>query len=315
MNELVSVIIPVYNVENYLERCVDSIINQTYANIEVLLVNDGSTDDSGRLCDQLKLKDSRIKVFHKKNGGVASARNYGLARMTGDFFCFLDSDDAYNVNILENVINTFNKIETDVVVFGYALLEQNQEVKKVVFEHEIVDDITDAVKQLLTNYNAFGGGYPNKVWKRECFGGNTPLFDESLYYFEDMEWMTRAFLKLNKMVCIQDVGYLYCLRNDSVTLLAEGAAKRELGYHCAMKQVLEDLKMVPSVYRWFYGKYTPEVVNGIIDATLNRRKSLRQYLQGRMKEEFFGILKDHNISCKIKIRCLLIDTLINIHVL
>ena len=122
-------------------------------------------------------------------------------------------------------------------------------------------------------------------------------------------------MHLKKIVCIPDIGYLYYLRNNSVTFLEEGASRRELGYHCSMKQVLEDIKMISPIYKWFYSKYMPEVVNGIIDAILKKRKSVRKYLQVRMKEEFFCILKDANISCKIKIRCILVGVLIKLHVL
>lgn len=90
---LISVIVPVYNVKNYLCKCVDSIINQTYNNLEIILVDDGSTDGSGAICDEYVLKDSRVKVIHKENGGVSSARNLGIAQAGGEYICFVDSDD------------------------------------------------------------------------------------------------------------------------------------------------------------------------------------------------------------------------------
>src|SRR5690606_22590995 len=89
----VSVIIPVYNTENYLRECLDSILAQTFTDFEVLLINDGSTDSSGKICDEYAEKDSRIKVFHKENGGVSSARNLGLDNAKGEWICFVDSDD------------------------------------------------------------------------------------------------------------------------------------------------------------------------------------------------------------------------------
>lgn len=89
----VSVIIPVYNTQKYLARCLDSILNQTQSELEILLIDDGSTDDSGKLCDAYAKKDNRFQVIHKENGGVSSARNAGIERMTGDYCCFVDSDD------------------------------------------------------------------------------------------------------------------------------------------------------------------------------------------------------------------------------
>ena len=93
MDEKISVIVPVYNVEQYLERCVDSIINQTYKNLEIILVNDGSTDNSGQLCDELAKKDDRIRVIHKKNGGLSDARNVGIDEAEAELIGFIDSDD------------------------------------------------------------------------------------------------------------------------------------------------------------------------------------------------------------------------------
>ena len=93
MDEKISVIVPVYNVEQYLERCVDSIINQTYKNLEILLVNDGSTDNSGQLCDELAKKDDRIRVIHKENGGLSDARNVGIDEAEAELIGFIDSDD------------------------------------------------------------------------------------------------------------------------------------------------------------------------------------------------------------------------------
>ena len=93
MDFLVSIVVPVYNVELYLEKCVNSIVNQTYQNIEIILVDDGSTDGSGIKCDELAQKDNRIIVIHKENGGLSDARNVGIEKATGDFYVFLDSDD------------------------------------------------------------------------------------------------------------------------------------------------------------------------------------------------------------------------------
>ena len=100
---LISVIVPVYNVEAYLEKCVNSILHQTYENIEVILIDDGSTDNSGAICDALAADDSRIKVLHKSNGGVSSARNLGISVASGAYICFVDSDDWLDIDYFELV--------------------------------------------------------------------------------------------------------------------------------------------------------------------------------------------------------------------
>lgn len=104
----VSIIIPVYNADRYLASCLDSVLNQTFQDYEVLLIDDGSTDESGRICDEYEKKDTRIRAFHKKNGGVSSARNLGLDHVSGEFFTFLDSDDELNADTLESVVQLTN---------------------------------------------------------------------------------------------------------------------------------------------------------------------------------------------------------------
>ena len=102
---LISIIIPVYNSEKYLIECLDSVLLQTYKNFEALLINDGSTDNSGEICDNFAVKDSRFKVFHKKNGGVSSARNFGIKEAKGEWICFVDSDDFVSDLFLANIFN------------------------------------------------------------------------------------------------------------------------------------------------------------------------------------------------------------------
>ena len=114
-NYKISVIVPVYKVESYLEQCISSIIKQTYKNLEIILVNDGSPDNCGKLCDIYAKKDSRIKVIHKKNGGLSDARNVALDIATGDYIGFVDSDDWININMYEVLINEAKNEDADIV--------------------------------------------------------------------------------------------------------------------------------------------------------------------------------------------------------
>ena len=104
-NKLVSIIVPVYNVEKYLPKCVGSLINQTYKNVEIILVDDGSTDQSGNICDTYLEKDNRIVVLHKKNGGLSDARNFGIEHAKGDYYSFVDSDDYLKEKTIENLVD------------------------------------------------------------------------------------------------------------------------------------------------------------------------------------------------------------------
>lgn len=127
----VSIVVPVYNVEKYINRCIESIINQTYKNIEIILVDDGSTDSSGEICDKYSEKDSRIKVIHKQNGGLSDARNSGIDIATGDYLLFVDSDDYIDINLIKNMQQYMDK-NIDLIKFKMiAVDETGKELYKV----------------------------------------------------------------------------------------------------------------------------------------------------------------------------------------
>ena len=125
-NELISIIVPVYNVEKYLEKCVNSIVNQTYKNLEIILVDDGATDSSGKLCDELAKIDNRIKVYHKENGGLSDARNYGVERATGDYIGFVDSDDYIDAEMYEKLYEAIKKENADVAECNLKIIYPNR---------------------------------------------------------------------------------------------------------------------------------------------------------------------------------------------
>ncbi|MBR2712095.1 MAG: glycosyltransferase family 2 protein [Bacilli bacterium] len=152
-NELISIIIPVYNVEQYLKRCIDSVTSQTYKNIEILLIDDGSTDNSGQLCDDLSKTDNRIKVYHKKNGGLSSARNMGLKKIKGKYVYFLDSDDTIDLNCIEEMYNAAIANQCDIVITPYINIKDGKEKQYFKIMNSKVMDIKAALKEmLLSNY-------------------------------------------------------------------------------------------------------------------------------------------------------------------
>lgn len=116
---LVSIVLPIYNVEKYLDRCIESVINQTYRNLEILLVDDGSPDDCPQKCEEWAKKDGRIKVIHKANAGLGYARNTGIENASGEYICFFDSDDYIDPSTIEKAYNTAQKNNSDMVLFGH----------------------------------------------------------------------------------------------------------------------------------------------------------------------------------------------------
>lgn len=132
---VVSIVLPIYNVEKYLSRCVKSVINQSYKNLEIILVDDGSPDNCPVLCDEWAKKDNRIKVVHKKNAGLGYARNTGIENATGEYICFFDSDDYIALDTIEKAYNLATKEESDMVVFGFCYVKANGETGKAVIPH------------------------------------------------------------------------------------------------------------------------------------------------------------------------------------
>ncbi len=147
MNPLISVIVPVYNVEKYLDRCVESIVTQTYKNLEIILVDDGSRDNSGIICDNWAKKDSRIKVYHKQNSGAGDTRNYGVEKAIGKYIAFVDSDDVIAENYFEVLYNNLLQNSADISCCDYFEFEENTVPVFEANESAISTEI-------LTGYNA-----------------------------------------------------------------------------------------------------------------------------------------------------------------
>lgn len=170
MNMKVSVIIPVYNVEKYLFRCVKSVIDQTYENIEIILIDDGSEDNSGKLCDNYVQLDNRIKVIHQQNGGLSSARNKGIELATGDAICFLDSDDYISKGCIEEMTSLMEKYNADVSIIQmkYIREDENEESQS---EGKLIKvlDSQDAIEESLYQRN-FTCCAPAKLYKRSVIG-------------------------------------------------------------------------------------------------------------------------------------------------
>lgn len=162
--ELISIIVPVYKVEKYIHRCVDSIINQTYKNIEIILVDDGSPDNCGRICDEYAAKDSRIKVIHKPNGGLSDARNCGIEAADGEWLMFIDSDDWIHTQTVEVLYNAAIKNGVNVSVCNFTETQGEQPVIDGEFESEKYTP-----KDFYTAYHVVATIACAKLYKRSCF--------------------------------------------------------------------------------------------------------------------------------------------------
>ena len=142
--DLVSVIIPVYNVEIYLRECLQSVIGQTYKNLEILLIDDGATDNSGKICDEIAKEDQRIKVFHRENEGVSAARNFGIEQASGGWIFFVDSDDLLMQNTIELSMQ-YVKPEDDICFIGLKSFNDNEDVK---IKKISIENIAKSIKRI-----------------------------------------------------------------------------------------------------------------------------------------------------------------------
>lgn len=206
----VSVIVPVYNVENYLEKCLDSLVNQTLKNIEIIVVNDGTKDDSQKIIDRYTKIYSNIKSYKKENGGISSARNFGISKSSGDYIGFVDSDDYIDKTMYEKLYNKIVSEDYDIVlcdlyrVYGERLVYTSSNTK---------DDLSnkDLVKNSMLNF------YPtvwNKLYKKALF--DELKFKEKVW-FEDVELLYRLYSKINKIGVVKEPLYYYVQRQGSIT--------------------------------------------------------------------------------------------------
>lgn len=212
-NELISVIIPVYNVEKYLNKCIDSIVNQTYKNLEVILVDDGSLDKSSQLCDEWAKRDNRINVIHKVNGGLSSARNYGLKISKGEYISFVDSDDWVDKNTYQELL-CHTKKDIDFVSFG-VLEEYDTETYQILNSNNYQIYKQKQIFNRILDDNSVAGYVCNKLFKRSIIGNEK--FDETLMSCEDIDFCTRISVMCNSIIHVDAKFYHYRRRNDSMT--------------------------------------------------------------------------------------------------
>ena len=213
MGEKISVIVPVYNVEQYLERCVDSIINQTYTNLEIILVNDGSTDNSGKLCDELAKKDERIRVIHKENGGLSDARNRGIDEAESDLVGFIDSDDYIDSDMYEVLLKNLNNTDADLSMCAlydvYNNTPEAQVTNKETWELSSEQAIKMVMEAKILSVTAV-----NKLYRKSLF---SDLKFEVGKIAEDAFIMIKLLDKCEKIVATNEKKYYYVHRENSIT--------------------------------------------------------------------------------------------------
>ncbi len=218
INPLISVIVPVYNVEKYLPECIESIISQYYENLEILLVDDGSTDRFGAICDTYAKKDKRVRVIHQKNGGLSAARNKGLDNCSGEYITFVDSDDYIEKELLQILYSNILETDSDCVVSAFS---ETTDEKNIISRHGVIGKtVMSGRDSLLSHYTDFRNETNlatvwGKLYHADLFFGIR--FTEQLH-FEDIMLMPYWCLKCKKITFIPFFGYYYRRNQNSITM-------------------------------------------------------------------------------------------------
>ena len=273
---LVSVIVPVYNVAPYLEQCLDSIVNQTYRNLEIILVDDGSTDESGTICDRYAEQDARIQVVHKENGGQSSARNVALDMMTGEWVLFVDSDDWIELNTLELLFEQKDE-RADLVEFGWNFIYRDS--NKVFLNEACVMAGIDALK-LLVFTDIYMGLMANKLFKASYLQKSRFI---SGRYYEDTPFIIEQLYKIKTYQYIAEPLYNY--RRDRVGQTTAGFTPKRFDLFLNIDSLIEKYEGTDMViyletfYRyWVKNNYFEAYIKPSLDERQYAKALLSPYL-------------------------------------
>lgn len=207
----ISVIVPIYNMEKYLKKCLDSIVGQSYKNLEIILINDGSTDNCGKICTSYQKMDGRIKVINKKNEGVSLARNAGLKIATGKYLGFVDSDDWLESTMYESLVKALVYNKCEISIGGYYLAKNKKIIKTFSFTDKKVLEKNTALKYLIGD-EVIKSYLCNKLFRKELF---TKLEFSKTTKFEDFQIMHKLFYKASKIAFVSKPLYYYLYRDNS----------------------------------------------------------------------------------------------------
>lgn len=302
MQELISVIVPVYNIENYVDRCVESIVKQTYKNLEIILVDDGSSDRSACICDQWKERDTRIKVIHKRNGGLSDARNTGIKSATGNYYSFVDGDDMLDSQMIEKLYNALISANADVSMCRMEKIEQFKRYATREFLDNNISKIeldgVGAIRLLLREKIDCSACL--KLYKKEMFSNLEFPYGKTN---EDFVLMYKLFYKTQKIIYISDILYYYYFRENSITSSSFSEKQFDKIDNCIemleyIKFNLPEIKNEAYYYLQKQSLYLLKTlcITGLEKQYRNRYKQIRRIL----KENSIRIIKSNWFSLKEK---------------
>lgn len=234
IKDKISVVIPVYNVAKYLDVCIKSVINQTYKDLEIILVDDGSTDNSGKMCDEYKEKDERIIVIHKQNGGLSSARNEGIKIATGKYLTFIDSDDYITNDMIEELYLSLTNTNSDVSICKITKNENKLDCE--INNETLIFNSHDAIKEILLD-RLFTTSASAKLYKKELF--NNIMYPAGMLY-EDYATTYKLFHLSDKISYTSSNKYYYRYNDEGIT--KSKFTNKQLDYFKVSKEILNFTK-------------------------------------------------------------------------
>lgn len=303
--ELVTVIVPIFNVEKYLEKCIDSIRQQTYRNLEIILVNDGSQDNSGSICDRYANLDNRIRVIHKKNGGLSDARNSGIKAANGDYISFIDSDDYIEKETYDILINSIKSNNADMAICGRWIEEELCRRELYTESKEIVMDSTEALK-LYFKRRKMDASACDKLFKKELL--------KDMYFpvgkiHEDIFVMDKIIMKCKKIVHVGKPLYHYVNRKGSITKTS--FTEKNLDYidahRMAFDRFINNKTLKKYVLSYYFDSYII-IIDKMLSSKLDceMEKNLVEYRK-YVKKNIVRILINPHMIFKRKIKAIMLS--------
>lgn len=292
-----TVIVPVYNVEKYLHRCIDSILNQTFKDFELILVNDGSTDNSAQICEEYSQKDKRIKVIHKQNGGLSSARNVGLDIAEGEYIGFVDSDDYISHNMFNELYQKIRKHNADLAICNFLYIKEDELFSNTYEKLDIVEEFEglEIINQL---YQSKGTQFVvawNKLYKKKLFN---QLRYEDGFLHEDEYIIHKILYRCEKVVYSPRSMYYYVQRNGSIMNTTNN--KKSIDIVRAFEDRVKFFRKINnlSLYQKAMDAY---IVRTLIEYNRVTDSQIKVYLSDSVRKVLYLLLKNKKLLFKEKI--------------
>ena len=315
----ISIVMPVYNKEMYLDKTLERILNQSYKNFEVIIVNDGSTDNTKKICDEYAKKDSRISVYHIENGGVSNARNTGLKYVTGEYIQFIDADDCINEDVFKTYIKILEREKYDIIFTSYNKVDHNDKILKVVdLEYRGLKYKKDILRNFVKNQVDIGyyGWISNKLIKTDIVIKNKIKFNTNISLAEDLDFYLDVYRYSDKYYFseLRSFNYLQEAQNSSmilydnldyyIQLLINLKIKyfiEDEGYYIEDNKSIIDQRIVDYIYYIvFYTKLDKSNIKNKV-AKIHKDKEIHDNLNMKFKLSFENLIVYLAINNKYKL--------------